>query len=67
MPLSDPKGGGGRSATSDPPPGPQIDDWGGAQGFSYGHGHGHASCKNLNNYRAKRGLWVQHRLQHQVE
>ena len=58
---------GGRCATSDPPPGPQIDDLGGvAQGFSDGHGRGHVSGKNLNNHRAKRGLWVLHRLLHQL-
>ena len=55
---------GGRSATSPPPAGAKNRRfWGGAQGFSDGHGHGHVSCKNLNNYRAKRDLWLLHQVE----
>ncbi len=68
LPLSDPQGGVAGVQLRPPRRGQESTILGGvAQGFSYGHGHGHVSCKNLNNHRAKRGLLLQHRLQHQVE
>ena len=67
MTLSDPPTAGGPVYYIGPPAGAKNRRLGGvAQGFSDGHGRGHVSCKNLNTHRAKRGLWVLHRLLHQL-